>query len=123
MQNDNLPTTEVDVNDGGDDDDDDDEDYDDDDVPLAVLQLSRELSGCEFLELVKMDANIETCDNQERDWDKPASEIIEEINEKEDEDYEEEESEECESVICREKFCKNLAEMKVYAKVHGHAPI
>lgn len=121
MQNDNILTTEVDVNDGGD--DDDNEDDDDDDVPLAVLQLSRELFGCEFLELVKMDANIETCDNQERDWDKPASEIIEEINEKEDEDYEEEESEECESVICREKFCKNLAEMKVYAKVHGHAPI
>lgn len=116
MQNDYLPTTEVNVNDGGDDDD-------DDDVPLAVLQLSRELFGCEFLELVKMDANIKTCDNQERDWDKPASEIIQEINEKEDEDYEEEESEECESVICQEKFCKNLAEMKVYAKVHGHAPI
>lgn len=60
MQNDNLPTTEVDVNDGGDD--------DEDDVPLAVLQLSRELFGCDSLELVKMDANMETCDNQERDW-------------------------------------------------------
>ncbi|XP_052696591.1 tigger transposable element-derived protein 4-like [Crassostrea angulata] len=104
MQNENLPTTEVDVNDGGDDDEDED-----DDVPLAVLQLPRELFGCEFRELVKMDADMEACDNQERDWDKPASEIIEEMNEKEDEDYEEEESEECESVICREKFCKNLA--------------
>uniref|UniRef100_A0A8W8I2G5 HTH CENPB-type domain-containing protein n=1 Tax=Magallana gigas TaxID=29159 RepID=A0A8W8I2G5_MAGGI len=111
MQNENLPTTEVDVNDGGDDDEDED-----DDVPLAVLQLSRELFGCEFRELVKMDADMETCDNQERDWDKPASEIIEEMNEKEDEDYEEEESEECESVICREKFCKNLAEMKICSK-------
>eukprot|EP00105_Crassostrea_gigas_P001681 XP_011413939.2 PREDICTED: tigger transposable element-derived protein 4-like [Crassostrea gigas] len=121
MQNDNLPTTEVDVNDGDYDDDDDDDN--DDDVPLAVLQLSRKLSGCEYLELVKMDANTETCDTQERDWDKPASERIEEMNEKEDEDYEEEESEECESVICREKFCKNLAEMKVYAKVHAHAQI
>lgn len=43
MQNDNLPTTEVDVNDGGDDDDDDEDE--DDDVPLAVLQLSRKLFG------------------------------------------------------------------------------
>lgn len=33
--------------------------YDDDDVPLAVQQLSRERFGCEFLELLKMDANIE----------------------------------------------------------------
>lgn len=80
-------TTEVDVIDGGDDDE-------DDDVPLAVLQLSRELFGCEYLELVKMDANMETCDNQERDWDKPASERIEEMNEKEDEDYQDDESEE-----------------------------
>lgn len=60
MQNDNLPTTEVDVNNAGDD--------DEDDVPLAVLQLSRELFGCNLLELVKMDVNMETCDNQERDW-------------------------------------------------------
>lgn len=51
MQNDSLPTTKVDVNDGGDDDD------DDDDVPLTVLHLSRELFGCEFIGLVKMDAN------------------------------------------------------------------
>lgn len=42
------------------------------------------------------------------------------MNEEENVDYGEEESEECESVIFREKFCKNLAEMKVHAKVHGN---
>ncbi|XP_061166736.1 tigger transposable element-derived protein 4-like [Saccostrea echinata] len=111
-----MPTSEVNV-------DDDDDDDEDDDVPLAVLQLSREIFGCEFLELTRIDACVETCDNREQDWDKPASEIIEEMNEEEEEEQEEEESEEYESVICRQKFCEHVEEMKMYASVHGHDKI
>ena len=40
-------------------DDDDNRDYDnDDDIPLRVIQMSREIFGCEFQELVYIDEKL-----------------------------------------------------------------
>jgi hypothetical protein len=52
----------------------------DDNCPLAVLKLSAELFGCEFKELLEIDRRFPTCDNNLQNWDKPANEILKDLN-------------------------------------------
>jgi hypothetical protein len=96
------------------------DDADEDDVPLAVLQLSRDIFGCEFKELVQIDANMKTCADGQ-DWDKCTLDIIKDISEEKEEEVEEDtESEKYESVMSRQEFCESVNKMKRYASVHGH---
>ncbi|XP_053392576.1 tigger transposable element-derived protein 6-like [Mercenaria mercenaria] len=48
----------------------------DDDFPLAVLKMAQELFGCDMPELIKIDQDFATCDNNMTDWDRPAQEIM-----------------------------------------------
>ncbi|XP_053388206.1 tigger transposable element-derived protein 6-like [Mercenaria mercenaria] len=50
-----------------------------DDYPLAVLKLSSELFGCEFKELLDIDNQFSTCDNNLQDWDRP-TEILRDLS-------------------------------------------
>lgn len=47
----------------------DDEEDEDDDIPLSVLKLSYELSGCGFSDLVQIDQDINICDTNTIDED------------------------------------------------------
>ena len=64
-----------------------DADYD---IPLAVLKPSYDLFGCSFCDLVTIDDHIQTCDTNTTDWNKPALELLGELNK----DYYENESDE-----------------------------
>ena len=57
---------------------DDDIDEDDDNVPLSMIRLARQLFDCEFRDLSQIDIDVLTCDTNEVDWDKSASELIKE---------------------------------------------
>ena len=58
----------------------DDEDEDeDDDIPLAIMAMAKDLFGCSFNELSALDRQLHTCDNSTKDWDRPATQIIDEI--------------------------------------------
>lgn len=65
---------------------------DDDDVPLSVLKLSKELFGCEFSELANIERNIPTCDTNQIDWDRHATELLN-LDDKSDDDDENSDSE------------------------------
>lgn len=53
---------------------------DDDDCPLAVLKMARDLFDCEFRDLVEIDKAVHTCDNSMTNWERDASEILNDIN-------------------------------------------
>jgi len=50
-----------------------------DDYPLSVLKMSTELFGCQFQEL-DIDRAFHTCDNNLMECDRPASEILRDLN-------------------------------------------
>ncbi|XP_060590135.1 uncharacterized protein LOC132745277 [Ruditapes philippinarum] len=62
-----LSVTGVDAN--------DDED-DDDDVPLAVMQMSHELFGCDYEDLIRIDEELLTCEIQNSNWDAPIETLL-----------------------------------------------
>ncbi|XP_053403566.1 tigger transposable element-derived protein 6-like [Mercenaria mercenaria] len=51
----------------------------DDDVPLAVMQMSLELFGCNFKDLVKIDEEVLTCETQNTNWDAPIENLLSEF--------------------------------------------
>jgi len=55
------------------------DDDQDDDIPLAAIKFSREIFGCEFQELVEIDKNVCTCDTSLIDWEKPGSDLLQNI--------------------------------------------
>ncbi|KAH3790823.1 hypothetical protein DPMN_169031 [Dreissena polymorpha] len=56
-----------------------DTDDDDDDCPLAVLKMAMDLYDCEFRDLVDIDKAVHICDNNMTNWDRDASEILNDI--------------------------------------------
>ena len=65
-----------------------------DDLPLSVFKLTKDIFGCDFKELLKIDREVVTCDSDlYTDWDKPAKEILAEKAQESDEDEGETEEE------------------------------
>jgi hypothetical protein len=46
-----------------------------DELPLSILKLTKDIFDCEFKELVDIDRDIHTTENDMRDSDRPANEI------------------------------------------------
>ena len=65
-----------------------------DDYPLSVQRLAQELFGCQFMDLLQIDASMEASATATTSWDRPAGEILRELAEGEGEEEEEEEEEE-----------------------------
>lgn len=97
---------------------DDQSDIEEDDIPLAVLKQSKNLFGCEFHELVNLDNGVNTCDESEKNWDLPASELLK-GNEIDSESDSESEAEN-EKNVCSVYEAKNyIQELKFFAMHHG----
>ncbi|XP_052215921.1 tigger transposable element-derived protein 6-like [Dreissena polymorpha] len=51
-----------------------------DDLPLSMLRVSKELFSCDITELDKIDNNLPTCDNNMDFWERPAPQILADLN-------------------------------------------
>jgi hypothetical protein len=95
---------------------------DDDDRPLRVVQMSRDLFGCEFKELCQIDEKVKTCSEEMTNWDLSAVDILKGTPDDDDDDdidNESEANEDSESIISVADFTTFLFKAKQFAKHHG----
>ena len=91
--------------------------------------MAKELFGCSFQELSAIDRNIHTCDNATQDWDRPACDIISEIQAQDVNSSDNEEPEEEDSAVDTSPIY-SLCEMedvirkgKEFALAHGNSSL
>ena len=104
----------------------DNDDDDDDDIPLRVVQMSRDLFGCEFKVLCKIDEKVKTCSEKMTNWVLRAVDILKGTPDDDDdddfdteseanEDIESEANEDSESIISVADFTDFLCKAKCQA--------
>ncbi|XP_062609218.1 tigger transposable element-derived protein 4-like [Saccostrea cucullata] len=99
--------------------DSDDDFDDDDDVPLSVLKLAHEVFGCEFNDLSEMDQTLSTCDNSAKDWDRPATDLLNTLES--DGSESESDSDNKETNCCSVSDAHIYADkLKEFAQFHGN---
>lgn len=93
----------------------------DDDIPLSIQKLTNDLFGFELSNLVKLDQEVNTFDNNTTDWDFPVQHILE--NEVSDECMDDPDDEEqCISDIPTISDAYSfLDKLKVFAQHKGNA--
>jgi hypothetical protein len=104
----------------------DDEDSDiEDDTPIAVLHLALDLFDCNFRELVAIDREFATCDNNMMQWDQSAVDIIKEITtEKENASESEDDIEEPNpSVVTVNEVSECLSKLRQFALMKNQSPM
>lgn len=79
--------------------------------------MSHELFECEFKDLVEIDKQISTCDNNMMNWDRPAHEIMNDLNSVEQESVsdDEEEEQQSESTLSVNEIGEFFVKMRHYA--------
>lgn len=96
---------------------------DDDDIPLQLHVLARQLFDCDIKELINIDRELCTCDSEQRDWNKPASELLKEDcenNKSDDDDENDDVTLIKDSEVCSVKDCVEFVEkMREFASFHG----
>lgn len=98
----------------------------DDDFPLAVHVLSRQLFGCDLMELIKVDKEFATSDTSMRDWEQPASKLLEQLKDTSDSDEEEEDVQTGQDIPlpCSVNDCLDMiSKLKVFATSQGKTDI
>ena len=61
---------------------------DDDDEPIDFERFSQEIFGMSLEETVEVEKDLHVCDNEERNWDEPASTLLDIFREEEEEQQE-----------------------------------
>lgn len=93
---------------------------DDDDIPLNVVKMARDMFGCKFKELVEIDNKLSVCDEQVKDWETNAQEILKEtsndVDDNDDDDRPEAAEEPCISIPQGQQMVKQLQQL---ALKHG----
>ena len=102
-----------------------DSDDEDDDFPIHLHVLARQLFDCDLQQLIDIDKAFVTCDSAACDWNRPASELLEEMRgggENDDQDCEEEIVENVSEPVCSIIECSEyIGKLKNFARVHGKA--
>ena len=95
----------------------------DENIPLAALKLTKEIFGVEFSELVDIDKDLHTCDTQERDWESPAQQILNELNDSahvpDDDSSDDDEPDDYTQVCSVSEASMMIAKLKKFGLHHG----
>lgn len=98
---------------------------DEDELPLIMHKLAKYLFGCDVNDLIQIDKDFHTCDNDLSSWDRSVTEILGEGEESEsdiDEDVTERHEENDKSLRLR-GICVMSAQIQKWAIKNGHSDV
>jgi hypothetical protein len=95
-------------------------DNESDDVPLIVLQMANDLFGISYKNLVEIDSELRTCDNDKTDWTQNAQDILFNKNDIEERSDEDDNVDDICTVVEMNQYTEK---MKGFAIAHGDVQI